>query len=55
MQIKMTEFYHGQLNGRVRWFAGEVHEVDQKVGDTLIERGKAVKATPKDVKEAKNA
>jgi hypothetical protein len=56
MKIKMIAFYHGQLNGSVRWFEGEEHEVETRAGKQLVERGYAVQVKtrpkPKPVQKA---
>ena len=44
--IKMKEFYHGRLNGSVRWGVGTIHQVAHSVAQVLIERGKAHKSAP---------
>jgi hypothetical protein len=49
MKIRMIAFYHGQLNGDVRWHKDESHTVETGPGKQLIERGYAVqvKTRPK--------
>jgi hypothetical protein len=49
MKIRMVAFYHGQLNGDVRWNEGEKYDVEDKAGKQLVERGYAVevKTRPK--------
>lgn len=36
--VEMIRFYHGKLNGSVRWHEGEVHSVAEEAGKELIER-----------------
>ena len=55
MIIKVTKFFHGVESGNLAWEKDTEHTVSDKIGQDLIDRGRAVEVVPKKTRAAEAA